>query len=58
MHKPLVRKDLTTEKLHVINSEYWAIIGALDPTLKGSETAKDTANSYISNSNHRFINYH
>ena len=31
-HKPRVRKDINTNELYVISSEYWGIVGGIDYT--------------------------
>ena len=56
-HKPKVRKDINTNKLYVINSDYWGIVGGIDYN-DTKMAAKDIANQYVSNSKKSFIENH
>lgn len=44
-HKPTVRKSLLTGDLHVVNSDYWTILGITSE--KGNSRAKDEADAYL-----------
>ena len=56
MHKPLVRKDVNTGKMYVVNSEWWQIVG-IEP-LNKNMSPKDKADNDIQLSRQQFEQYH
>ena len=56
-HKPTVRKNLQTNELYVINSDWWVIVGAKD-TSKGTSLPKDDADQYVNESRLSFQSNH
>ena len=55
-HKPLVRKDIETGRMFVINNEWWHIVGIADED--GNITPKDDADNYVQRSKMSFKDTH
>lgn len=55
-HKPLVRKNLNTGDLYVVNGDWWVIVG-IKPN-KGNALPKDLADNYINESQASFASNH
>ena len=55
-HKPLVRKDIDTGRMFVINSEWWHIVGISDED--NNITPKDDADNYVQKSKILFKDTH
>lgn len=56
-HKPTVRKNIMTDDLYVVNSDWWVIVGAQNEE-KGTSFPKDQADMYVNSSRSTFQSNH